>query len=186
MASAEIMERLITAEEFLALPDDGYVRELVRGRIVTMNVPAPRHGYFCALITLLLGEFVRPRDLGRVMSNDSGVVTEHDPDSVRGADVSFYSYARLPKGPLPEGYLEVAPELAFEVRSPSDRWIATQAKVNEYLSAGVLTVCVLDPRTESITVYGPDDPPTVLYKDATLTLPAILPGFELPVARLFE
>jgi len=186
MATAEVAERLITAKEFLLMPDDGVPKELVRGRIVTMNVPAPRHGYFCALVIRLLGEFIWPLDLGCIMGNDSGVITEHDPDTVRGPDVSYYSYRRLPKGPLPEGYLRVAPETAFEVCSPTDSWSATMATVGELLNAGVLVVCVLDPRTESVTVCDNDGPPRVLYKGDTLTLPSILPGFELPIVRLFE
>lgn len=186
MATAELRERLITAKEFLLMPDDGVPKELVRGRIVTMNVPAPKHGYYCALIVQLFGEFVRSHDLGRIMSNDSGVVTEHDPDTVRGPDVTYYSFKRLPKGPLPEGYLDVTPDAAFEVRSPTDNWVKTNAKVNELLSAGVSIVCVLDPRTESITVVDGQGPPRVLYKGDTLTLPDVLPGFELPIARLFE
>ena len=187
MASAEIMERSITAKEFFLMPDDGVPKELVRGRTVTMNVPAPRHGHFCSLICRLVGNYAEDEhDLGRVMTNDSGVITERDPDTLRGADVSFYSYKRLPKGPLPEGYLDVAPNLVFEVRSPTDRWSVTMAKVNELLNAGVEVVCVLDPKTKSITVYTNDDPPEVLYKSEVLTLPGILPGFELPIAKLFE
>lgn len=54
------------------------------------------------------------------------------------------------------------------------------------LNAGVLVVCVLDPRTESLTVYDADHPARVLYKVDVLTLADILPGFELPIARLFE
>ncbi|MBI3821522.1 MAG: Uma2 family endonuclease [Planctomycetes bacterium] len=185
MATAELSQRLITAEEFL-LMDDGVPSELVRGRIVTMNVPAPRHGYFCARIVRFVGNFADDHDQGRVMSNDSGVVTERDPDSVRGPDVSFYSYKRLPKGPIPAGYLDVAPDAAFEVRSPSDRWTETFARVNELLNAGVQVVCVLDPRTESLTVCNNEGPPNVLYKGDILTLPDILPGFELPIAKLFE
>jgi Uma2 family endonuclease len=186
MATAQLAERLITAKEFL-LMDDGTPSELVRGRIVKMNVPAPRHGHFCSRIARWLGVFAEDEnDLGRVMTNDAGVITEHDPDSVRGPDVSYYSYKRLPKGPLPEGYLDVVPDAAFEVRSPSDRWSATQAKVTELLNAGVQVVCVLDPRHESVTVWDQDGPPHTLHKGDTLTLPTVLPGFELPIARLFE
>lgn len=151
-----------------------------------MTVPAPLHGYFCALLVILLGEFVRLHDLGRVMCNDSGVITERDPDTVRGPDVCYYSYQRLPKGPLPEGYLKIAPEAAFEVRSPRDRWPAINARANELLGAGITVVCVLDPKTESVTAYTNDNPPQSLYKGDTLTLPEVLPGFELPIARLFE
>src|SRR5262245_39441414 len=116
MATAEV---LFTAENYQLLPDSGRPTELVRGRIVTMNMPHPRHGYFCGKIVRLLGNFVERHDLGWVMSNDSGVVTERDPDTVRGADVAYYSFNRLPKGKLPQGYLSVVPELIFEVRSPT-------------------------------------------------------------------
>ncbi len=186
MASADLLEQLMTAREFLLLPDDGVPRELVRGRIVTMNVPAPRHGYFCALLSRLIGNFVDEHDLGRVMTNDSGVVTERDPDTVLGPDISYYSYKRLPKGPVPEGYLDVAPDAAFEVRSPTDRWGKTLAKIEEFLKAGVTVVCVLDPKSESLSVYDDDEPPKVFHKGDKLTLPTVLPGFELPIVRLFE
>jgi Uma2 family endonuclease len=186
MATAELAERLMTAEEYLLLPDDGISKELIRGRIVPMTVPAPLHGYFCAMLVILLGEFVRPRELGRIICNDAGVITERDPDSVRGPDISYYSYKRLPKGPLPSGYLNVSPDAAFEVRSPSDRWKQIRERVNELLNAGVIVVCVVDPTNQSITVFHQDEAPTTLKMGDTLTLPDILPGFELPLARLFE
>ncbi len=186
MATAELAEKLLSAEQFLLLPDDGVPKELVRGRIVTMKVPAPRHGYFCALGVEFYAPFVRQQDSGRFMTNDSGVITERDPDTVRGPDVSYYSFKRLPKGPIPDGYLNVAPDAAWEIRSPTDNWVKTMAKVNELLNAGVEVVCVLDPRTESITVCTTDGPPRVLYKGDVLSLPTIFPGFDLPVTRFFE
>src|SRR5258707_14195736 len=97
MATAEAF---LTAEEY-ALLDNGQPTELVRGRIVPMNPPYPWHGYVCSKLSRILGNYVEEHDLGRVMSNDSGVVTERGPDTVRGADVAFYSYDRLPKGPIP-------------------------------------------------------------------------------------
>ncbi|MBI2807282.1 MAG: Uma2 family endonuclease [Planctomycetes bacterium] len=187
MASADLLEGLMTAAEFRLLPDDGIPKELVRGKVVTMNVPAPRHGHFCSRLSRWIGVFAEDEnDLGRVVTNDSGVVTERDPDTVRGPDISYYSYKRLPKGPFPEGYLEVAPDAAFEVRSPTDSWHRTHNRVNDLLNAGVAVVCVLDPRTESLTVYNLESPPRVLYKGDTLTLPDVLPGFELPIVRFFE
>src|SRR5215469_2630471 len=116
MATAEML-KLMTAEEFSNRPDPGYPEELVRGRTVAMPVPDRRHGLVCSKADRILGNFVDEHDLGRVMSNDSGVITERGPDTVRGADVCYYSYTCLPKGPLPEGYLPVTPELVFEVRS---------------------------------------------------------------------
>lgn len=177
--------KLMTAEEYWLLPDDGRPTELVQGKVVAMNMPAPRHGEICGNTVHILKSYLDANDIGRVVCNDSGVVTERDPDTVRGADVGFYSYERIPKGPLPQGYLSVAPEAVFEVRSPGDRWRDILAKVAEYLAAGVLRVCVLDQKTETITVYSSDEPEVRLTRDDDLVLPDILPGFAVRVARFF-
>ena len=39
---------LLTAEQFAERPDPGYPEELVKGRIVAMSVPKPRHGEICS------------------------------------------------------------------------------------------------------------------------------------------
>jgi Uma2 family endonuclease len=187
MATAAIpADKLTTAEEFRLLPDDGVPMELVRGRIVTMNVPAPRHGYYCSLVVEVVAPFVRQYDRGRVLCNDSGVITERNPDTVRGADVSYYSYDRLPRGPIPAGYLAVVPNVVWEVRSPTDRWSEVLAKVAEYLSAGVQVVCVHDMQTETLTIHRPDQPPQVLRSDDELVLPEIHADFRVPIRRFFE
>jgi Uma2 family endonuclease len=176
---------LLTAEQYAALPDDGKLTELVRGKVVEMPSPTPSHGFVCSNISGALREFVRPRDLGRVVSNDSGVQTERGPDTVRGPDVAFYSYNRVPRGPLPEGYWP-APELVFEVKSPTNRWAAITAKVGEYLTAGVVVVCAVDPKTKSVAVYFGDELPRRLTEEEELTLPEVLPGFSVPVRQFFE
>lgn len=91
------------------MPDNGEPTELVRGRIVPKNMPAPKHGFCCNKIGRIVGNFTDDHDLGRVMSNDSGVVTERGPDTVRGADVCYYSYERLPRGPIPKATLRWFP-----------------------------------------------------------------------------
>jgi Uma2 family endonuclease len=177
---------LLTAEEYRLKPETGRPSELVRGRVVERNVPAPRHGYYCGNIVSLLGAHVKRHDLGRIIANDAGVVTQRDPDTVRGADVAFYSYERLPRGPLPDGYLPVVPEMVFEVRSPTDRWAKITVKVGEYLDAGVTVVCVLDPQTESLTVYRADEFPRVLTAEDDLTLPEVLGEFRVKVREFLD
>ena len=112
--------------------------------------------------------------------------TERGPDTVRGADVAYYSFARLPRGPIPKGYLEIVPELIFEVRSPSDRWPRILAKASEYLEAGVTVVCILDQMSERVIVCRADEPPQTLQGDDELHLPDILGDFRVPVRRFFE
>jgi Uma2 family endonuclease len=177
---------LMTAEEFARRPDPGYPEELVRGRIVPMPQPTRRHGQICSKSVRIFGNFAEGHDLGQVLSNDAGVITERGPDTVRGADVAFYSYHRIPRGPLPTDYGEEPPELIVEVRSPSERWPKVLAKVAEYLNAGVLAVVVLDDDTRPALLCLADQAPRRLGPDDELSIPEILPGFAVPVRRFFE
>lgn len=177
---------LYTAEEFGRRPDPGYPEELVRGRIVRMPPPGGRHGKVCLNTGYELRRFLDDHDLGHALSNDSGVITERGPDTVRGADVCFYSYQRVPKGPLPAGYLDVAPDAVFEVLSPGDRWREILRKVTEYLDAGVQAVVVLDPERRKIHIFKGDEPTRILTDQDELTLPEVLGEFRVPVHRFFD
>lgn len=189
-AGAHIMATatsLLTAEQYMALPDsfDGPT-ELVKGVLVTMPPPWPRHGELCCQVAYLLRKYLDDHPTGRVLTNDSSMVTERDPDTVRGPDVSYYSYQRVPKGPLTSRLLPVAPELVFEVRSPSDRWSDLHAKISEYLQAGVQTACVVDDQSKAIHAFHADGDPQKFELTDELTLPKIFSDFRVPVSRFFE
>ena len=175
----------MTVEEFFRLHGSESNVELVRGQVVRCAPTGTRRGTVCLNAAVLLYHFVRTNKLGRVMSNDTLVrVTA---DTARGADVCFVSYARLPADQrLPDGMLEVAPELVIEVRSPSDLWTDALGKMLDYLRIGVPVVIILDPKTESASVFRSGTRQETFEKDETLTVPDVLPGFEVPVARFFE
>jgi Uma2 family endonuclease len=99
---------LIT-DEFARMPDpaDGSRQELVRGVIETMPPPSFYHGRCCSRIDRKLGIFIDENQLGYLTGNDSGVILEHDPDTVRGPDIAFWSRDRLPDPPQ-QGYPSVA------------------------------------------------------------------------------
>jgi Uma2 family endonuclease len=177
---------LLPAEEYGRLPNDGPPTELVRGIVVELPNPYPRHGQICARIAYLLRKLNDEELAGHVVMSNCGVVTERDPDTVRGPDVAFYSYARVPPGPLPnDQYLTVMPELVFEVRSPSDRWRKVLSKVNEYLEAGVGIVCVVDDETKSVRIFDDEDVRSLSAEDE-LAFPSVLPNFRVKVRKLFE
>ncbi|MFQ5676691.1 MAG: Uma2 family endonuclease, partial [bacterium] len=111
-----IDSKIITGEELLEMGDIGPC-ELIEGRIVPMSPAGAKHGRIEVKLVRLLEDFVEARNLGWVMGGEVGIFTKRQPDSVRGADVLFISKKRLTK--IPErGFLEVAPELVVEVRSP--------------------------------------------------------------------
>lgn len=179
--------KLITAEEFAAMPSKDKPCELVRGEIVEMNQPIPLHGYVCLNVGAILREFVKKSDLGRVFGNDAGVITERDPDTVRGPDVWYASYDKVPRGKLPKNYLDCVPDIAIEVLSPDDRWSRVLGKIAEFLCAGVPVVCVLDPDDETAESFHSDhSKDRKLSAGEELTFPEILPGFSVRVGQLFE
>ena len=176
---------LLTAEEFLRRSPDR-LEELARGRIVAMSPPNQKHGRRCLRIAMRLELAAAPTGLGLATTNDSAVIAERGPDTVRGADVSFFLKLSLPGGALPEhGVPEVPPDLIVEVLSPTDRPGEVRRKVNEYLDAGVKLVAVYDPRRLTMTNHR-DDRVEVFAPDDDWTIPELLPGFAVKVRELAE
>jgi Uma2 family endonuclease len=176
---------LMTAEEFAQKHGGDYV-ELIDGEVKELPVPFNKHGKICNWASFYITQFALAHDLGHVTSNDSFVKTKIQPDRVRGADVCYFSYERLPKGPMPEGLLAVSPDLVVEVCSPSDDRDEVQQKAFEYLSAQVRAVVVLDPKLNIATVYRKDEIQQVFDNGDELVLPDVLPGFSVPVRKFFE
>lgn len=176
---------LMTAEEFARLSDTTPY-ELVRGELVEINRPTIRHGLVCRNDMLLLGNWADRASAGYVIPNDTGVVTERDPDSVRGPDCFFIRAERAPVKLAEMKWLEIAPDLAVEVLSPGDAWPKVTAKVGEYLAFGVAEVWVIDPQQREMFRHRVDAGPEVLSENDTLTSETTLPGFSCRVAEFFR
>jgi Uma2 family endonuclease len=173
----------LSIDEFLARHAGTPGAELLQGVVKEPPMPWPKHGMIGLHIGSLIFQHATLHDLGRVASNDSFVQT--GPDTVRGGDVCFWSYERLPRGPVPKGLLPVAPDLVVEVKSASETWTDLFGKVVEYLKAGVRVVVLLDPESATASVYHPDELQRTLHNGDELSLPDVLPGFAVPVNRLF-
>lgn len=177
---------LITADEFMAMDLGEGTFELVRGEVIELPPAMPEHGLVCGNTAGILFNYGRQTGYGYVLSNDSAVQTERGPDTVRGADVSFYSQARRPRSEVGRRLPPIAPDLVAKVFSPSNRRPKMFGKVQEYLDAGVLMVWVIHPVRRTLAIYRPDDPtPTVLTETDTLEELPELPGFRCQVAEFF-
>ncbi len=161
---------------------DGF--ELVRGELIPMPPPGDQHDVVCVNASFMLKTYTKRIGRGVVMSNDSGIITEKDPDSVRGVDVALYLAPSWQA--VPEGYSDLAPDLAVEVRSPSQSWSQVVAKVAEYLKMGVKLVWVIDYKVKRLTVFSPDREPETFAAENEWDGGTVLPGFHCNVAELFE
>jgi Uma2 family endonuclease len=179
----QVPAQRMTAEEFFALGED-VMGELVDGVFVPMTPAGGPHGSINTRITAALGAFVYPRELGELFDGQTGFILRRRPDVVRCPDVAFVAAARLPGG-VRGGPLELAPDLAVEVLSPSNTAAEMLRKLNDYLTHGVRLVWEIDPDARSVVVHTPDAPARWLAIGDTLDAAAVLPGFTTPVASLF-
>jgi Uma2 family endonuclease len=184
----------MTTEEFIALPDDGVERDLIRGELRIrgqgnddpMTVRNRLHSRAMTKITAALHNWsMSQADSGEVLCGEIGCILARNPDTTVGIDVAYFSNAILGEQSGETTLVEGAPILAVEIRSPSDTDQDVDDKVDAYLAAGTKVVWVAQPRARTITVYRPDAG-TTLYNDTqTITVAPYLPGFSVPVMELF-
>jgi Uma2 family endonuclease len=145
-----------------------------------------RHGEAAAALTVLLGQHVRAQRLGRVLAAETGFRISRNPDTVRAPDVSFVARKRVPSAGPPDGYWELAPDLAVEVVSPSDTAADVQSKVQMWLESGVRLVWVVYPDTRSVVAYESLKEISTFTAEDTLSGGEVVTGFECKVAEIFE
>jgi Uma2 family endonuclease len=182
--------RLLTAADLAVLPSDlpsgPVVYELNNGRLVVMPPPGDIHGAVESNIGAELKIQGERRGLGKARSGGVGVILWKNPDRVVGPDAVFVAKESLPIRTSKEGYLETIPELVVEVRSKNDTGPEISRKVQDYFKAGVRVVWVSDPGKRTVTIYRPGQKAKVLHENDVLTIPDIIPGFELSVREVFQ
>jgi Uma2 family endonuclease len=179
--------KLLTAADLAVLPTSlpsGDVRyELDDGRLVVMPPPDDVHARGQAKIITYLATDAEDCGLGEVRG-EIGIILRRNPDRVVGADGAFILAKSLPVNRSKEGYLEKVPEIVIEVRSKNDTSPEVAAKNHEYFAAGAVIVWVLDPDARTVTECRSGQPQRVFAPTDSLTCD-LLPGFTVPVARLF-
>ncbi len=183
----------ITLEEFLALPDDGVFREVIRGELREyrgdeMTRRNKKHTKVEAKIAYLLNDWLaqQPAETGEVHSGEVGCIIRHDPLTTVGIDVAFFDYDVANDDSSGSSFIGGPPILAVEILSPSDTIEGVTEKVEEYLALGVAIVWIVNPRFRTVEVFRPDADPQLFNVKQTLTAEPFLPGFGTPVLAIFE
>ena len=180
--------KLLTAEEFMAADLGEGTFELVRGEVVEVPPPMPEHGRVCVNVGFVLETYGRQSGLGYALSNDSAVVTERGPDTVRGADVCFYSHARWPRA---AGRQDLAPGAARSGRRGRLRRAIAAAQIlrkSRNTSQPGVSWSGSSIRTSRSVVdlsAAMTNRHLVLHEDDVIENLPELPGFRCPVADFF-
>jgi Uma2 family endonuclease len=174
----------ITAAELLRMGDIGRC-ELIYGELVMMSPAGAAHGVVASRFARYLTEFVEEYDLGVVFAAETGFKIESKPDLVRAPDASFVHKARIAQ-PLTRGYFPGVPDLAVEVLSPEDTKREVAEKINMWLAHGTELVWEADPRLMTVIVHRVGHKPQRLTKTDTLDGEPLLPGFSVPLSKIFR
>lgn len=157
--------------------------ELVDGVLVE-KVMAYYESRVAVVICTFLENYLEEHDLGIVAGADG--MMRLAPGLVRIPDVSFVSWKRLPGRRVPRDPIaRLAPDLAVEVLSEGNTEKEMARKLREYFTAGAQVVWIVDPDARTVAVYTAPDDCTVLQERQTLTGGDLLPGFALPLRKLF-
>jgi len=138
----------------------------------------------CANVVRILGNFAAQRKKGYVCSNDTGVIVERDPDTVRGPDVMLFEDAARIED-VDEKYGEKPPVLAVEVLSPNDTPGKILRRIREQKRFGTLLIWVIDPDARNVMVYQRGKEEKVVAESEELTGEDVLPDLRVRVAELF-
>lgn len=162
-----------------------YQMELIDGEIVVMSPSGLEPDEIAVEISRQLGNWVRPRRLGRVTGSSAGFKLPNAAGDVRAPDCSFIRASRLRR--TTQDFAQLIPDLAFEVVSKSDSLEKQRQKVRDYLTLGMAVGVVVDPRTQRLEVYRPAqaDPTDILKNGDVFTVPELLPGWAMEISSIW-
>ncbi len=180
------IESSVTPEDLLKIRDRP-MPELVDGQLLERPPMGLKSDAIASRLGRWIGNHVESHDLGFVCgAQGSYQIFPDDSRKVRIPDVSFLKKERMPPGPLPDGHCRVVPDLVVEVVSPNDQVSELNAKIEDFLNAGVPLIWVADPETWTIHVYRSGGTVTRLRAGDILDGEDVLPGFRCEVTRIFE
>ncbi len=193
--SNDMIQSCTKAEDLLDLPKDGIDRALIRGQLVEYpmvgDTPHYRDRLSAGLLPRLCSELLnwleRQREpRGDVFADRVGCVLDRNPDTAVGVDVAFFSAQQMRRQPANAPLLVGAPTLAIEIVSSLKTKANILPKIDELLSAGSPLVWLVEPLTQTISVFQVAEPIQHFTSSDTISADPFLPGFTLPVIQLFS
>lgn len=164
-----------------ALPENqNRLFELIHGEIFE-KVVSFKPAKLILRIQGLIGNFLDQNPVGYVTGAEDTYVLADEHAFM--PDVGYISRARLPEEP--EREVLTAPDLAIEVKAPTDSKRAMRNKAEIYLAFGTQMVWLVFPDERLVEVYMSDHDVIEVRAGGTLDGGELLPGFKLAVNDIF-
>jgi Uma2 family endonuclease len=178
-------ERLYTAKEFLAMPESAERYELIDGRIIEKDMPYQFQVFISRLLIRLYDKFDPEEQIGRLW-HESNVKLNNS--NIPIPDLSFWTFANKFKiantaAPTPDLAIEIWSEHDWETKK---RQADARKKRRDYLEKGVKVTWAINPREKEVEIYRAGQADYEVLKIGDILKDALIPGFEVPVNKLFE
>jgi len=186
-ATVESPRRSWTEAELQALPEEGFIHEVVNGELVMSPKDNWYHGRICTRLVVAIGSFVTQHRLGAVLDSSAGFWMLNR--NCRAPDVSFVPKARLAAlgfKPNEKRFFPGAPDLAVEVLSENNTRVEIAERLKDFFASGTQLVWVVDPEQQRVEVCHSLTRRELIGSGGTLDGGSLLPGFQYPVADLFK
>ncbi len=161
----------------------GRICELIDGTLVE-KVMATYESMLAFALAYFIQRYLDANNLGALAVGDG--LLKILPGQIRAPDVSFIRWERLPgdESSRPAIY-PIAPDLAVEILSQGNTAREMKRKLRDYFQAGVRLVWYIEPKARTARAYTAAREWTEIGPHGSLSGGEVLPGFELPLARLF-
>lgn len=186
MTVVGVSERVWTEAELEALPEDGFLHEVVNGELAMSPKNNWSHGCICARLSAALFNFNQVHKLGAVLDSSTGFWMFNR--NCRAPDISFVLKTRLTAlgfKPTEKRFFPGAPDLAVEVLSPHNTRAEINERLRDFFASGARMVWVINPDTESVEVCYSLTSRKLVTSGGFLEGEELLPSFRYPIADLF-
>ena len=186
-ATADSAKKVWTEAELEALPEDGFIQEVVNGELSMSPKNNWFHGRICVRLLLAIGNFVVVHRLGAVLDSSTGFWMFNR--NCRAPDVSFVPKARLAAlgfKPNENRFFPGAPDLAVEVLSENHTRAEIDERLRDFFASGTQIAWIINPAQECVKVCHAPERRKLLGSGADLDGEHLLPGFRYPIADLFK
>ncbi|AFY50917.1 hypothetical protein Nos7524_5193 [Nostoc sp. PCC 7524] len=166
-------------------PDVKFERN-VNGELIIMPPTGGETGRYNAKLTTRFVLWNEQTKLGEVF--DSSTCFKLPNGAERSPDVSWIKISRWNALALEqrEKFPPIAPDFVLELMSPSDSLNQTQAKMEEYMNAGVQLGWLIDRKTRRVEIYRQGQSKEVLESPTSLSGEDILIGFTLDLQMIWS
>lgn len=156
--------------------------ELINGEIVEKPMPTEEHSIIAGVWIYYFNDYAFKNSTG-IAGPEARFKVTGDKRNTRQPDVSMVLDPDAPvttKGAAPR-----VPDVIVEIMSPDENIDELREKAKYYVENGARLVILTFPKQKIVEVCRPDAPTEMLTVEDTLEGYDVLPGFALPIAKLF-